>query len=424
VRVVHLTLSNYRNYVSADLGFSPGFNLLVGRNGQGKTNVVEAIAYFASLTSHRVTSDTPLIRVGSDSAVMRMRVRLREREALLELQLNRDRPNRGQVNRNGSKPRELTHYFSAVVFAPEDLSIVRGDPSGRRRFLDDGLIARAPAAAGVLADYDRVVRQRTTLLKSARLSGKREAITATLEIWDERLVDLGSRIIAERARLIGDLAEPLAASYRTLVENDHRPTLRILSSFDAVHAKSVDVPRETVVNDLAVAAPGGRDVSRETIADAFRAALAVVRTAELERGLTLVGPHRDDLVLELNGLPVKGYASHGESWSFALALRLATAHLFRAESQHGDPVVILDDVFAELDQRRRSQLLDAVSDFEQVIVTAAVAADVPLDVTWRIARIVDGTVVQDYADGNADGNAGEERDEYRSVESLRDSERL
>lgn len=402
MRVVHLSLSDYRNYAAAELALAPGPNLLLGRNGQGKTNLVEAIAYFASLSSHRVTSDAPLIRAGTDAAVMRMRVNLGEREALLELQLNRDRPNRGQVNRNGTKAREVTQYFSAVVFAPEDLSIVRGDPSGRRRFLDEGLVARFPAAAGVIADYERVVRQRTTLLKTARSTGKRDAVRATLDVWDDRLVDLGSRIIAERAILIRDLAEPLASGYASLVENDHRPTMHIASSIDSALAKGANVSRETEAGQIAgggVPEPTGvaANVSRETIAKAFRAALDAVRSQEMDRGVTLVGPHRDDLVLRLNDLPVKGYASHGESWSFALALRLATARLFRAEARNGDPVVILDDVFAELDERRRSRLMEAVRDFEQVIVTAAVEADVPADVPWRISRINGGNISQDAA---------------------------
>ena len=395
MRVVHLTLSDYRNYEAAELELAPGANLLLGRNGQGKTNLVEAIAYFAGLSSHRVTSDAPLIRAGASSAVMRMRVQMPDRDALLELQLNRERPNRAQINRNGTKPRELTHYFSSVVFAPEDLSLVRGDPGVRRRFLDEGLIARIPAAAGVLADYERVVRQRTALLKTARSTGKREAVRATLDVWDDRLIELGSRIVAERARLVRDLGEPLASGYAALVENDHRPTLHIASSIESALAKGIDVSRETTQTGGVGVHGIAESVSRETIAGAFRQALDVVRSAELERGLTLVGPHRDDLVLELNDLPVKGYASHGESWSFALALRLATARLFRAESQYGDPVVILDDVFAELDERRRSQLMAAVRDFEQVIVTAAVQADVPEDVPWRIARIEAGVVRQE-----------------------------
>ncbi|MBC9936259.1 MULTISPECIES: DNA replication/repair protein RecF [unclassified Leucobacter] len=413
MRVVHLTLSDYRNYEAAELELSPGANLLLGRNGQGKTNLVEAIAYFAGLSSHRVTSDAPLIRAGADSAVMRMRVQLTDRDALLELQLNRDRPNRAQINRNGTKPREITQYFSSVVFAPEDLSLVRGDPGIRRRFLDEGLVARIPAAAGVIADYERVVRQRTALLKSARSTGKKDAVRATLDVWDERLIDLGSRIVAERARFVRDLAEPLALGYAALVENDHRPTMHIASSIAAALSKGADVSRETALAGGVGAAGIAGSVSRETISAAFRRALDAVRTAELDRGLTLVGPHRDDLVLELNGLPVKGYASHGESWSFALALRLATARLFRAEARHGDPVVILDDVFAELDERRRSRLMAAVRDFEQVIVTAAVQADVPADVPWRIARVEAGVVRQD-ADARAQSEMAQNSPENRA----------
>lgn len=387
MRVVHLSLTDVRNYRSAEVPLQPGPNLIVGRNGQGKTNLVESIAYFATLRSHRVTSDTALIRAGIDAAVARMRVEASGREVLLELQVNRDRPNRAQVNRSAARVRELPRWFSAVVFAPEDLSIARGEPAGRRRFLDEALVASNPLAAGMLSDYERVVKQRTSLLKSGRASGAGASIESTLEVWDEQLITLGSEIIAARRGLVHDLLDPLSVAYQTLVEQDHGPSLTLSESVRSVTEKA-GVSRETLH------ASSEPDVSRETIAAEFREALQLVRAQEIERAVTLVGPHRDDVLLELNGLPVKGYASHGESWSFVLALRLALASRIRAQSPGGDPVIILDDVFAELDMGRRARLMRAVHEFEQVIVTAAVQEDIPSDVPWHRVIVDAGTIIE------------------------------
>lgn len=386
MRVAHLSLGDYRNYRTAELELHAGPNLIVGRNGQGKTNLVEAIAYFASLRSHRVTGDAPLVRTGADAAIARMRVVADDREVLLELQINRERANRAQVNRNTVRPREVTRWFSAVAFVPEDLSIVRGEPSIRRRFLDEALVSRHPVAAGALSDYERVVRQRTALLKSNR--GRGGALGAALDVWDDQLVEFGSQIMLARRELIRDLLAPLQESYRSLVEQDHGPMLSLSESVgEALQGRLVS--RETPHSFVATS---HAEVSRETLASEIRAALEVVRGRELERGVTLVGPHRDDLVLTLNDLPVKGYASHGESWSFALSVKLALAKLLRDESPAGDPVIILDDVFAELDARRRGRLMDAVRDFEQVIVTAAVEGDVPDELSWHRVRIEAGEI--------------------------------
>ena len=383
MRVAHLSLGDFRNYASAELALSAGPNLLIGQNGQGKTNLVEAIAYFATLRSHRVSGDAALIRAGQSSAIARMRVQSGEREVRLELQINQGSPNRAQVNGNAVRPREVTRWFSSVIFAPEDLVIVRGEPSGRRRFLDDALLARHPVASGALSDYEKVVRQRTSLLKSAR--GRGQGALATLPVWDDQLVEYGSQIILARRELLRDLSGPLREHYASLVGADHAPRLSMSESVsDARDTQSVS--RETV-SPLPDA-----DVSRETVAAEFREALDIVRSREIERGVTLVGPHRDDMTLALNGLPVKGFASHGESWSFALSLKLALAELLRNESTAGDPVIILDDVFAELDSARRGRLMRAVSDYEQVLVTAAVEADVPDDVFWRRTRISAGTL--------------------------------
>ena len=390
MRVAHLSLGNFRNYATVELPLEPGPNLIVGRNGQGKTNLVEAIAYLSTLRSHRVSSDSALIRAGQDSAIVRMRVKSDERDVLLQLQINRAAQNRAQINRNNAKPRELTRWFSSVMFAPEDLSIVKGDPATRRRFLDDALISRSPAAAGIIADYERVVRQRTALLKSARgLRGSdaRTSLESTLTVWDDQLIDFGSRIIEARRQLITDLAGPVARGYGELVGEDHRPRLSLSESILTSRERQ-GVSRETSVDP---SDPSGH-VSRETLQTMFREALLSVREQELERGVTLIGPHRDDLTLELNGLPVKGYASHGESWSFALALRLGLAAVVRDESLAGDPVIILDDVFAELDARRRKSLMSAVLAYEQVLVTAAVAEDVPQDVSWNTIRVTAGEI--------------------------------
>lgn len=356
MRVTHLSLSNFRNYVSAEVPFVRGLNLIVGKNGQGKTNLAEAISYFSSLSSHRVSVDSALIRSGAESAIVRMRVGVDEREVLLEVQLNAHQRNRAQVNKHAVKPRELTRWFSSVLFAPEDLLLVRGEPAVRRRFLDESLIARQPSFAATIAEYDRVVRQRSALLKAARVSGKSKVVSS-FDFWDEQLVDLGSSIMLARRKFVTALQGPLQLAYQQIVNQDHSPAI---SPIESVSTKDLSA-----------------DVSRETFESAFRSALQDVRAREIERGMTLLGPHRDDALFELNHLPVKGFASHGETWSYVLGLRLAVAQLLRDESSAGDPVILLDDVFAELDVQRRNALMNAVSSFEQVIVTAAVEADVP-----------------------------------------------
>lgn len=384
MRVAHLSLGDFRNYAAAELALHAGPNLIVGKNGQGKTNLVEAISYFATLRSHRVSSDSAMIRAAQPSAILRMRVAAGDRDVLLETQLNRVGANRAQVNGNVVRSRELTRWFTSIMFAPEDLSIVRGEPAGRRRFMDDALTARLPVAAGVLSDYERVVRQRTSLLKSARSASRGSAaLQATLGIWDEQLIEHGVKIMLARRELIADLRKPLVEAYSNLVDADHSPGL---SLHESVYEELDDVSRGTP-------APGADvEVSRETLATDFRRALESVRAREIERGVTLVGPHRDDLLLTLNALPVRGYASHGESWSFALSLKIALASVIRAESPAGDPVIILDDVFAELDRGRRERLMAVVSEFEQVIVTAAVEGDVPDGLPWHRIEVSAGTL--------------------------------
>lgn len=385
--VRQLSLTDFRNYATLDVTLQPGANLFVGGNGQGKTNLVESLGYLSTLGSHRVATDHAMIRQGHDAAIVRARLGHADREVLAEVQLNRSSANRAQINRSAINTRDLPRYFSSVLFAPEDLALVRGEPSGRRRFMDELLILRAPRMSAVAADYDRVLRQRNTLLKSTRNSGLSGQL-ATLDIWDERLVALGSQLIQARTTLIAELTPEVSSAYSAIAGADHAASL---GSHLSILASTTD----DEAPDLVATRTG--IVTVEAAVEAFTAALSRLRRAELDRGLTLVGPHRDDLVLELNGLPARGYASHGESWSFALALKLASAAVLRRESSTGDPVLILDDVFAELDRSRRDRLAAAVGDFEQVLITAAVFEEVPENLARHVVRIRAGAVV----DGNA-----------------------
>ncbi|MGW8482677.1 DNA replication/repair protein RecF [Microbacterium sp. NPDC055903] len=375
--VEHLNLVDFRNYATAELSLYSGPNVLVGRNGQGKTNLAEAIVFLATLGSHRVSSDAPMVKDGQEFAIIRARLGVGERRVLVEVQLNRQGSNKARINGSPVKTSELPRYAHVVLFAPEDLQIVRGDPSSRRRFADQLLIQRTPRMAAVLGDYDRVLKQRTALLKSARARGVRGDALTTLDVWDDKLIALGSEIIVARQRLAADLQTPLAEAYAAIAGADHRPELEWALSIrggdpEEGEAASTDARGET--------------------AELFRATLLAKRAQELDRGLTLVGPHRDDLLMRVRDLPVKGYASHGESWSVALSLRLASAELLRAESPAGDPVLILDDVFAELDAERRRRLASLTSGYEQVIVTAAVEEDIPDVLHRHVVRISAGTI--------------------------------
>lgn len=385
--VEQLSLVDFRNYAAADVTLVPGPNVFVGRNGQGKTNLAEAIAFFATLGSHRVSNDAPMVRDGADAAIIRARLAHGERRVQLEAQVNRQGSNKARVNGSAVKPSELPRYAQVVLFAPEDLQIVRGDPSARRRFADQLLVQRAPRMSGVLGDYDRVLKQRTALLKSARARGVRGDALSTLDVWDDKLVTLGTQVIQARLALAADLAAPLAAAYTAIAGADHDPEIEWALSIRGNDPDSDDPGTPAVVT-----------ADTADIAAQFREALAARRTAELDRGLTLVGPHRDDLLLRIRGLPVKGYASHGESWSVALSLRLASAELLREESLLGDPVLILDDVFAELDTDRRARLAGLAGDYEQVVVTAAVEGDVPDILRARMVRVEAGRIVEEATD--------------------------
>ncbi|MFC3274218.1 DNA replication/repair protein RecF [Agromyces mediolanus] len=402
MHVARLSLTDFRNYERAELELGPGATVLVGRNGQGKTNLVESIGYLATLGSHRVSGDQALVRAGAESAIVRALLVHGDRQLLLELQLNRQGANRAQLNRSPVKTRELPRYAHTVLFAPEDLAIVRGEPGVRRRMLDELLVQRSPRLAGVMGDYDRVLRQRNTLLKSARARGLGADKLTTLDIWDERLVALGAELIDQRLALLAELADPLAAAYHSIVDADHGPSLQPVLSIDGAVAEDDDEPRSAPRADAADAsgeasadgsAASATGAAAVPTAERFAAALRGLRRKELERGVTLAGPHRDDVLLLLNGLPAKGYASHGESWSFALALRLAAAELLRRDSATGDPVLVLDDVFAELDRLRRERLAAAIGGYEQVLVTAAVLEDVPEPLTATIVHIDAGRIV-------------------------------
>lgn len=370
MHVKHLTLSNFRNYQTVELPLNQGINLLVGKNGQGKTNLAEAIFYAATLSSHRVSGYLPLIKQGESKAIIRILARFDDRENLLELELNTQGSNRARINKSdASRVRDVLGYVNAVIFSPEDLDIVKRDPSNRRAFIDELIVQLTPRMAGVYSDYERVLKQRNTLLKSARNIPTGSSSLGTLDSWDQSLVRIGSEIISARFDITARLAPHLQEAYAAIADEKNDPSVKLRSSL-----LSNDIESETSNEFLDTG-------NREEIENLFQQRLKDVRSKELERGVTLVGPHRDDLLLLLGTLPAKGYISHGESWSYALALKLASAELIRKEARAGDPVLILDDVFAELDSTRRSRLASLVSHNEQVIITAAVAEDVPFELS-------------------------------------------
>lgn len=367
--VKRVRLTNFRNYKTADLELYPGVNLLHGSNGQGKTNLVEAINFFGSLSSHRVAGLTPLIKQGEETAIISLELAHDERELLLEFELNSDSTNRARLNRSPvTKTKDILGYLNSVIFAPEDLDIVKRDPTNRRAFIDQLIIQFTPRMLGVYSDYERVLKQRNTLLKSARATGTKGDALSTLSAWDESLVSLGSEIIAARVSIAQKLEPGLISNYQAIAKSNNEPKMHIKSS--TIGTAAIEPEESDSAEYLAT-------TDREQIAGLFRQTLERTRPKELERGITLVGPHRDDLVLILGTLPAKGYASHGESWSYALALRLASLEILKAESRLGDPILILDDVFAELDSDRRAKLAELVLGNEQVIITAAAIEDVP-----------------------------------------------
>lgn len=369
MHLARLALTDFRSYEAADVTLEPGVTTFTGPNGAGKTNLIEAACYVATFGSHRVAADAALVRSGAERAILRAGIRSAGRDQLVEIELNLGRANRVRLNRAPlTRPRDALGTLRCVLFAPEDLAVVKGDPAERRRYLDDLLVASKPRYAAVRSDYERVVKQRSALLKSARAAGR---APGGLEIWDEQLVAHGAELTAGRLRLAEALRPLVAARYGDICSDERTATIsyRQGSERSAIHDPEPDPAK---------------------IAQHLRAALERLRRAELERGVCLAGPHRDELELRIGELPARGYASHGESWSLALALRLAAFGLLRADGE--DPVLMLDDVFAELDAGRRDRLAELASDAEQVLVTAAVAQDVPARLAGASYRVAAGVI--------------------------------
>jgi DNA replication and repair protein RecF len=380
VRLSHLSLVDFRSYAGLELPLEAGVTVLVGPNGQGKTNIVEAVGYLANQASHRVAQDAPLVRAGAQHAVVRGAVRHEGRTALIELEINPGRANRARLNRSPvSRPRDVLGYLRTVLFAPEDLALVKGDPAERRRFLDELLVARAPRYAAVRGDYERALKQRNALLRTASMlrrgaRGGQAADLSTLDVWDAHLAVAGAQLLAARLELLRALAPLVDVAYGTISGHtgaalDYRPSF------------ALDDGDETA----------GRPHNASELEAALASALARSRPNEVERGITLVGPHRDDLGMTLDHgggpLAAKGYASHGESWSFALAVKLASYELLRSDGI--EPVLLLDDVFAELDSARRAHLVSVATGAEQVLITAAVEQDVPAELggaRYKVAK--------------------------------------
>jgi DNA replication and repair protein RecF len=375
VYIRHLSVADFRSWVSADVAFEPGPMVLVGANGEGKTNLVEAIGYLATLGSHRAPTDAPLVRVGAERAVARAAIVSSGRELRVEVEIVPGRANRAKVNAAPvPRARDVLGMLRSVLFAPEDIAIVRGDPSERRRFLDELLVQRVPRLAGIRADYERVLKQRATLLKSAGVArrGGGTGDLRTLDVWDGHLAAHGAQLLAARLELVEVLHPHVAAAYGQVAPGSEPLELSYVSS-------------------LSEGLPGERTAG--VLEAALLAEVARTRPQELERGVNLVGPHRDELQLRLGDLALRGYGSHGESWSAALALRLGSYELLRDESGvAGDPVLVLDDVFAELDAGRREQLALVAGKAEQAIITAAVASDVPDQLAGGRFDIHDGVI--------------------------------
>lgn len=397
-----LSLTDFRSYQQAELVLRPGISTFVGFNGQGKTNLIEAAGYLASFASHRVATDAPLIRTGAERAILRAVVVAAGRESLLEVEINAGRANRVRLNRAPlTRPRDALGVLRCVLFAPEDITVVKGEPDQRRRYLDDLLVAMRPRYAGVRSDYERVLRQRTALLKSAKSRGA--VPPGALEVWDDHLVTSGAQLTAGRLRLVAELRSHIAGCYSAVSGTERDTGLRYrMAALQTISSQRDDWPGgEHSGRDQPAAGEGvtGQGVAgegvdpepdAEKLALTLREALGLRRRAELERAVCLVGPHRDELELQIGGLPARGYASHGESWSLALALRLAAYRLLRAAGE--DPVLMLDDVFAELDSARRDRLAELVADAEQVLVTAAVTEDVPASLAGARFTVAGGMV--------------------------------
>jgi DNA replication and repair protein RecF len=360
VRISHLSLTNFRSYPSLDLEFAPGNSIFIGENGEGKTNIVESIIYLSLLESHRVSSDQPLITLGAERSYIRARTESDDaRELLVELEINPERANRAQINKQPTRSqREILGLVSTTHFSPEDLDLVRGDPSERRKFLDHLLIQQNPRYAGIITDYERSLRQRNSLLKA-------RAPRQSLEPWDRHIIEFGSQVIEGRLSLLEKLNPHLSSAYNS-ISTKKEFTTRYKSS----------------TSDLST----NRDENKKILQER----LEEVHNQERERGVTLIGPHRDDLELKLDANLVKGFASHGESWSVALSLKISSYLLLREEGKR--PILILDDVFSELDLSRREHLTNLTESADQTLITVAVADDLPKNLNGERFFVKEGHV--------------------------------
>jgi DNA replication and repair protein RecF len=395
VYVEHLSLTGFRSYGQLDTVVEPGITVFVGPNGVGKTNIVEAIGYLATLSSHRVSTDKPLIAFGEERAIIRGKLVRGEQRTSVEVEINALTANRARINRsNPVRARDAAGILKTVLFAPEDLALVKGDPSGRRRYLDDVMVSLLPHQSALRSDYERVLRQRNALLKSARAAGRfSSSHEATLDVWDQHLAEAGAALLAARILLVDKLRPHVGRAYEELTDGSKRADLMYVSTVSSA-AELPGAGDDDAVGPRDDAQEVLRELSLPELTQLFTGTLLRHRRKELDRGVSLVGPHRDELALLLGQVPAKGYASHGETWSMALALRLASYYLLLEEdpTPGGDPVLILDDVFAELDTQRRTRLAAIVAPAEQVLVTAAVGDDIPAELSGRQLRVVPGGI--------------------------------
>jgi DNA replication and repair protein RecF len=389
VYLEQLSLTDFRSYAQVQLSLEPGVTVLVGSNGIGKTNLMEAIGYLATLSSHRVSSDAPLLRFGNERAMIRAKLVRGDQSTVLELEINSSRANRARINRsNPVRARDILGICQTVLFAPEDLALVKGDPSSRRRFLDELLVSLIPRHAATRSDNDRVLKQRNALLKSARAGKFSTGHEATLDVWDQHMARAGAELLHARLELVERLRPHLRNSYAQLTDGSKEAGAIYRSTLQGT------VDDDGAVPDAAPAAEDLRRLSVEELTERYIQAFASSRRKELERGISLVGPHRDELELVLGEAPAKGYASHGETWSMCLSLRLASYYVMLDDARTGGsaPILILDDVFAELDVQRRRKLAAIVSGAEQVLVTAAVEDDIPAELAGRRVKVIPGGI--------------------------------
>ncbi|BCW65241.1 DNA replication and repair protein RecF [Arthrobacter sp. NicSoilB4] len=403
-----LSLTDFRSYAQVELSFEPGVTVLVGSNGIGKTNLMEAIGYLATLSSHRVSSDAPLLRFGTERALVRAKLVRGGQPTVLELEINSSRANRARINRsNPVRARDILGICQTVLFAPEDLALVKGDPSSRRRFLDELLVSLIPRHAATRSDYDRVLKQRNALLKSARAGKFTSGHEATLDVWDQHMARAGAELLHARLELVERLRPHLNSAYAQLTDGSkeagaiYRSTLQGALEDDGAAPASASAPASAQADGPA---EDLRGLSVDELTERYVQAFALSRRKELERGISLVGPHRDELELILGTAPAKGYASHGETWSMCLSLRLASYYVMLDDARTGGsaPILILDDVFAELDVQRRRKLAAIVSGAEQVLVTAAVEDDIPVELAGRRVKVIPGGIDEESMSGKID----------------------